>query len=112
MAETFSRVVPPYRLAAGALYSVSSERFGAEQAKRVAGAETAGLARRFAPARAAAVAVFGEGGVPAQACDHREDVLAVGVDAHPAARPAATPAHEAGRVERGFEQAGGVQHVA
>ena len=66
----------------------------------------------FAPAGAAAVAVVGHRGVPAQAGDDRVDVLVVGVDPHPAARPAAAPAHEAGRVERLFEQAAGVQHVA
>jgi len=64
-------------------------------------------ARLCAVTGAAAVAVFAEGGVPAQAGDDGEDVFAVGVDPHPAAGTAATPAHEPGRVQRRFEQAGG-----
>ena len=66
----------------------------------------------FAPAGAGAVAVVAHRGVPAQAGDDREDVLVVGVDPHPAAGPPPPQRMKPGRVERRFEQAGGVQHVA
>ena len=57
----------------------------AQEAERMAQAEAAGRAHLFAPAGTGAVAVGRVGGVPAQAGDDREDVLAVGIDADPGA---------------------------
>src|SRR6478672_11775200 len=90
-------------MSAARLRLASVQRNGAEQPERVSHPEAPGRAQLFAPARAGAVAVFAEGGVPAQPGDHREDVFAVGVDADPAAGAAATPVHEAGRVQWRFE---------
>src|SRR4051794_30898967 len=93
-------LVPPYSVARAPLYAVESgQRDGGEEAERMAKAEAAGRPHLLAPAGAGAVAVGRIRGVPAQAGDHREDVLAIRVDADPGAAPAASPAHEAGRVE-------------
>ena len=59
---------------------------GAEQAERVAQAEAVAGAHVSLQPGPCAVAVVGHRGVPAQAGDHRVDVVPVGVDPHPAAR--------------------------